>query len=130
VDLEVLAATLHSVRRRLALTQPAAASAAGPPPGGTWHLETDGWCLLSPDGISLALTAPERQLLGLLIEAEGEPVARETLIAALSNNVYDFDPHRLEMLVYRLRRKSTDAGAGTLPLLTSRGAGYLFVATS
>jgi DNA-binding response OmpR family regulator len=82
---------------------------------------------VAPNGTTLTLTAPERQLLTSLIDAGGESVTRETLIAALCSNVYDFDPHRLEMLVYRLRRKSIDAGAGPLPLLTARGAGYLFV---
>jgi DNA-binding response OmpR family regulator len=125
VDIEVLAATLHSLRRRLASRQDGAGETAPAMPG--WHLETDGWCLVAPGGTSLALTAPERQLMASLIEAGGQAVSREALIAALCGNVYDFDPHRLEMLVYRLRKKSADAGAGPLPLLTSRGNGYLFV---
>jgi DNA-binding response OmpR family regulator len=126
VDLEVLAATLHSLRRRLS-APPSRGADDGVAAGARWHLDTDGWCLVAPNGTTLTLTAPERQLLASLVDAGGESVARETLIAALCNDVYDFDPHRLEMLVYRLRRKSIDAGAGPLPLLTSRGAGYLFV---
>jgi len=124
VDLEVLAATLHGLRRRLS---PAFQALAGEAAAPAWRLDTGGWCLVAPNGTSLTLTAPERQLLTSLIEADGQSVPRETLIAALCGNVYDFDPHRLEMLVYRLRRKAVDAGAGPLPLLTSRGAGYLFV---
>lgn len=129
VDIEVLAATLHSLGRRLA-------GAAGAPPlapaatthaPAAWQLDTDGWRLASPSGIPLALTAPERSLLKALVAAEGQPVARDTLIAALCSDVYDFDPHRLEMLVHRLRRKALDAGTGELPLLTARGFGYLFV---
>lgn len=127
VDLEVLAATLHSLRRRLAAPTSRSADNDATADITRWHLDTDGWCLVAPNGTTLTLTAPERQLLTSLIDADGESVARETLIAALCDNVYDFDPHRLEMLVYRLRRKSVDVGAGTLPLLTSRGAGYLFV---
>lgn len=126
VDLEVLAATLHSLRRRLS-APPSRGADDGDAASARWHLDTDGWCLVAPNGTTLTLTAPERQLLTSLIDAGGESVTRETLIAALCSNVYDFDPHRLEMLVYRLRRKSIDAGAGPLPLLTARGAGYLFV---
>ena len=126
VDIEVLAATLHSLGRRLtgntgALPQTTAAAPAA------WHLDTDGWRLISPTGVPLALTAPERTLLGVLVEAQGQSVSRDALIAALCHDVYDFDPHRLEMLVHRLRRKALDANAGTLPLLTARGCGYLFV---
>ncbi|TCV97108.1 DNA-binding response OmpR family regulator [Luteibacter rhizovicinus] len=127
VDVEVLAATLHSLSRRMATAR--SDGAASSTPGTTpWRLDSDGWCLIGPTGGVLALTAPERGLLQALMTANGQPVARETLIATLCNDVYAFDPHRLEMLVYRLRRKATEAGAGTLPLLTSRGSGYLFVA--
>lgn len=129
VDVDVLAATLHSLARRL--KAPAGASAQNASvaqAAGQWHLDTDGWCLVAPNGTILALTAPERRLLHTLIDAAGQPVPREALIAALCKDVYDFDPHRLEMLVHRLRRKATDADAGVLPLLTSRGNGYLFVA--
>lgn len=126
VDLEVLAATLHSLGRRLGKGVDTAHSgfhAAST----AWHLGTDGWRLVSPNGISIVLTAPERSLLSVLVEAQGQPVARDTLIAALCSDVYDFDPHRLETLVHRLRRKTHDAGAGVLPLMTARGCGYLFV---
>lgn len=122
VDIDVLAATLRSLQRRLAARPATNGSVAT-----GWQLDTGGWCLVAPGGITLTLTVPERQLLVALFDADGQAVAREALIAALSDNVYDFDPHRLEMLVHRLRRKSLDAGAGPLPLLTARGAGYLFV---
>ncbi|KRF02352.1 PhoP family transcriptional regulator [Frateuria sp. Soil773] len=125
VDVEVLAATLHNLARRLSAPDAAPPQEAG---AGQWHLGTDGWCLVAPNGTILALTAPERRLLHTLAAAAGQPVSRETLIAALCKDVYDFDPHRLEMLVHRLRRKAVDAEAGPLPLLTSRGNGYLFVA--
>ncbi|WP_430391245.1 response regulator transcription factor [Dyella sp. 20L07] len=128
VDVEVLAVTLHNLNRRIvapttSLAQPHPTVSTPQP----WHLDTDGWCLVSPLGVVLALTAPERTLLNALIAAGGKPVEREALIAELCSDVYDFDPHRLEMLVYRLRRKATDATAESLPLLTLRGSGYLFV---
>lgn len=132
-DIDVLAATLHSLQRRLGTpaatsgqqaTTTKAASQTNPSP---WQLDRNGWCLTAPNGVVLALTAPERRLLMTLIEAHGQPVPREELIAALCSDVYNFDPHRLEMLVHRLRRKAVDMDIGPLPLLTSRGKGYLFV---
>lgn len=121
VDVDILAGTLHALARRLR-QGPAPAEAAAI----NWRLDAEGWCLMAPNGTVLALTAPERALVQTLVDAQGQPVSRETLIAALCTDVYAFDPHRLDMLVHRLRRKATDAGAGTLPLLTSRGSGYLF----
>lgn len=128
VDCEVLAVTLRSLARRLE----GAADESAPPPAasskpGQWRLIADGWCLVAPSGGMLALTMPERSLLAALDASRGQPVEREALIAALSDEVSDFDPHRLEMLVHRLRRKASaisDDGA-PLPLLAARGVGYL-----
>ncbi|PTR35202.1 DNA-binding response OmpR family regulator [Luteibacter sp. OK325] len=124
VDVETLAATLNSLARRLTRAPPTSPPVAARP---GWQLDTNDWCLVGPGGKAIALTAPERCTLRHLVDANGEAVSRETLIAALASDVYDFDPHRLEMMVHRLRRKAQDATGEPLPLLTSRGKGYLFV---
>lgn len=129
IDVEVLAAHLHSLSRRLQASvrddpqQPATADETSD----SWRLDTDDWCLISPQGSVVALSVPERCVLRQLFAAEGRPVPREDLIATLSQNVYEFDPHRLEMLVYRLRRKSTEQTGTPLPLMTIRGSGYAFI---
>jgi DNA-binding response OmpR family regulator len=130
VDGEILAATLHSLARRLSLAQPVAAveTAASARVFTGWRLEADGWCLVAPNDAVLALTAQERCLLGMLVAAGGKPVPKEQLLDALAGDNRDFDPHRLEMLVHRLRRKASatmDEG-DSFPLLASRGVGYLF----
>jgi len=125
VNIEVLAATLHSVARRLAGT-PGAGVGGAAAGMGRWRLDTDDWCLVTPAGQALPLTAPERCILRMLMALRGEPVSREKLISALTSDIYEFDPHRLEMMVHRLRRKAQEAAGQPLPLLTSRGQGYLF----
>jgi len=119
VDIEVLAATLHSLARRLqsSATEPAASN--------TWRLDTNGWCLLSPNGQLIALTKTERRLVARLMEAPGQVVPREALIAALTSNVYDFDPHRIDSLVHRLRRKVGERCGESLPLVAVHGEGYV-----
>lgn len=92
-----------------------------------WQLEAGGWCLLAPDGTSVRLSLPERQVIQVLAAAGGESVSRDALIAALSHDIHLFDPHRLEMLVHRLRRKCASAAGEALPLATLRGAGYALV---
>lgn len=123
VNIEVLAATLHSVARRLAR---AGGSVTSPAVPGRWRLDTDDWCLVTPTAQAVPLTAPERCILRVLMAVRGEPVSREKLISALTSDICEFDPHRLEMIVHRLRRKAQDAAGQPLPLLTSRGQGYLF----
>lgn len=128
-DIEVLAATLHSLSRRIRRrTAPEVASGKPANASARWHLDTDGWCLISPRGEVIALSAPERSLLNTLIAAAGTPVDREVLIASLTNDIYNFDPHRLDMQIHRLRRKISKCTNEALPLLTARGSGYVFVA--
>lgn len=119
VEIDLLAATLHSLARRLR-----GVTAQMLPR--RWHLDANGWCLVSPGGGTVALTKTERRVVERLTQAPGQLVARDVLIAALTNNVYDFDPHRLDSLIYRLRRKVADACGEVLPLAAVHGEGYVF----
>lgn len=122
MDVDVLAVTLRSLARRLSRTnEPVLAEPS------EWHLDATGWCLVAPNGAIFALTSTERTLVNTLIEADGSPVTREALIESLGEDPLSFDHHRLDMLIYRLRRKLSDSNSGQNPLLTSRGTGYLFV---
>lgn len=116
VNIQVLAANLRnlSVRIRNQL-QPATA----------WRQEKGGWRLLAPNGGAVALTLAEKQLVEELFAHPGQPVHRERLIAKLAENAQDFDPHRLEMMVYRLRLKCERETGVKLPLRAVRGVGYL-----
>ncbi|MBD7922212.1 response regulator transcription factor [Xanthomonas bonasiae] len=120
LDVELLIAALANLRRRL---QPAASPEALP--AQEWRLSDDGWTLSSPAQRTLALTEAERGLLKALFAQRGAPVDRDTLIAAVTDAPWDFDPHRLEVLVHRLRARVTAATAATLPLRAVRGQGYL-----
>lgn len=122
VDLDLLAATLHSLARRLD------AGTARPQQKPRWQLHANGWSLVAPGGGAVTLTQAERCVLGLLLARSGEAVPREALIAALTPDVYDFDPHRLETLIHRLRRKVANGTHEPLPLRTLHGVGYVMVA--
>nr|WP_255692543.1 helix-turn-helix domain-containing protein [Luteimonas sp. XNQY3] len=71
------------------------------------------------------MSLPERRLMAQLAAMPKEPVTREALIAALAEDVDDFDPHRLEMLIHRLRKKCLQATGHELPVRTVRGVGYV-----
>lgn len=127
VDIDIIAATLHSLSRRLERTAKGADSTDAQDGNARWALASDDWCLVPPSGRIIALTTPERALLGLLNANRGQTVEKERLIEALTDNASDFDPHRLEALVHRIRRKAATAAPGSapLPLLSVRGKGYL-----
>ena len=69
----------------------------------------------------------ERQVIAALAATPGIPVPREALMGQLAEGAQDFDPHRLETLVYRLRRKCVQQTGMELPLRAVRGLGYALV---
>lgn len=121
VEIELMAATLHSLARRLR----SAPGTGGPATDRRWCLIANGWCLASPAGRSVALTRAERRVAECLLRASGQLVPRDALIATLTDNVHDFDPHRLDSLIHRLRRKVADGCGEPLPLLAVHGEGYV-----
>lgn len=127
VDVPVVAATIASLLRRMRPRRADGAAAAGAS-APEWRLAADGWRLFAPSGRDVALSRSERGFLRCLLAAGGEPVPREHLAAELGEDVHEFDPHRIEMLVHRLRRKVADQIGESLPLRTVRNRGYVLVA--
>lgn len=127
-DMDVLAAGLRSLRRRLPSAQPApgaAVTVAVAVVATRWEMSGDGWTLHAPSGATLALTAMERGLLQPLFAAAGSAVTREQLIGQITDAPWDFDPHRLDVLVHRLRARVRSATGLELPIRALRGQGYL-----
>lgn len=131
-DVELLMAGLQGLARRLdADGNPRSMRAPGPPDqrsaSAEWRLASDGWSVVTPTGRLLALTKPERAVMMVLDEHRGQPVERGRLVAALTPDVAGFDPHRLDALIHRIRRKAGAIApdAVSLPLLSVRGTGYV-----
>ena len=122
VEIDVLAATLLSLARRMRLNS---FDPAATPSAAQWRLAPEGWRLYAPDGNSMALNQSERRLLTRLFVAPGELVVHDELIRTLATAAEDVDLHRLEMLIHRLRRKVSDRLGKSLPLRSVRGRGYV-----
>lgn len=122
VDVRELAATLRAVSRRLT------SNSIPLKPAGAWALAEGGWVLRDPERRELSLTTAERAFLNCLFENRGHAVKRDQLIVALGGNTFDFDPHRLDSLASRLRRKAAEVGIN-LPLRSVRNTGYVFSGT-
>jgi len=117
VDVEVLAATLRSLARRTGRSVVA--------PAGGWKIELEGWRLCSPSGKSMMLTQAEHKLLTALAGDRGQVVSRKAIAACMAEDPADFDPHRLDMVVHRLRRRAAAALGETLPIRAVRAVGYV-----
>ncbi|WP_181302327.1 response regulator transcription factor [Rhodanobacter sp. PCA2] len=120
VSIKVLVATLQSLARRLQLR---------PDERIAQPIGSDvGYYLTSPQGKAIPLSVAERTILKALLEARPNPVAREALIGQVADDVYNFDPHRLDVMVHRLRRKMADSQLSHLSLVTIRHLGYALAA--
>lgn len=119
VDMEEVVTTLRNLARWVVPDANAA------PTHAKWRLDERGWCILSPRGAQIEMNLAERQVMAILAEAAGMPVQREALIARLVKNAHDFDPHRLEMLIHRLRKKCQQLAEEELPLRAVRSVGYV-----
>lgn len=129
IEVEVVAATIRSLLRRMHM--PATTSPKPPredaPAEASWRLMAQGWRLVAPSGREIALNRAERSVLERLFGANGEAVPREMLIDALGESRDEFDPHRIDMLVHRLRRKVSEQVGEELPLRSVRGRGYVLL---
>jgi len=121
VDIEVLVATLHSLARRVRMQWSTSAGTHG------WALDNGGWALRSPAGAAVTLSKTESRLLSALFNSPNAVVQRESLIKLLTDNVFEFDPHRLDSIIHRLRRKVRQMVGEQLPLNAVHGEGYVIV---
>lgn len=118
VDLDVLVSTLFSLARRLRLAGRSCLH---------WRLDAAGWCLVAPSGREVALTKTERRLLELFFGKPNQIISREAVIAHLTANVHDFDTHRIDSLLHRLRKKVTRITGLSLPVSSVHGEGYVLI---
>ena len=94
-------------------------------------LRFDGWTvnlprreLLSPTGAVIELTGAEFDLLVSLCDHSGRVIARERLIELSRTRLGDSSDRSVDVLISRLRRKLSTAGAKA-PIITVRGVGYM-----
>ena len=134
VDVRELAATLRALDRRLSMraATPLAPNDMMTPiarqHSACWTLTPGAWALRNPQGGELPISESERRLLKIMMAAAGQVVKRETLIAEFEQDDDAYDPHRLDAVISRLRKRTEQAGLGNLPLQSNRGTGYVFTA--
>jgi DNA-binding response OmpR family regulator len=135
-DLKILIARIHSLLRRREWLRsspgPAAAPAESPGPKdscafGDKSVDFNLLELRVGDQV-FPLTLMEANLLRYLIEREGKPVARKTMLEGVWGLHEDTDTRAIDNFIVRLRRYIEDDPTRPRHLLTIRGVGYKFVA--
>ncbi|CUJ26519.1 Virulence transcriptional regulatory protein phoP [Achromobacter xylosoxidans] len=99
VQLPLLAVTLSALERRLVT------SSAAPSRDGAWTLDVESRELRSSDGEQVDLTAKEAIVLASLIQSPKFPISHERMSQILGYPEIIFDKHRIDALLYRVRKK-------------------------
>ncbi len=115
-DLDILAATVDSLARRLDLGGVS----------GDWVLDIQTKELIAPGLPPIKLSAHDYTVLKAIFDGEGQSVSKKAIVAALGEDYLTYDLRRLDTQINRLRRKVLDATGADLPLKTLRNAGYQF----
>jgi two-component system phosphate regulon response regulator OmpR len=130
-DPRELRARIRSVMRRL---QPAAIL-----PGrvssprlaiGRCHLDVAARQLFDREGVEIALTAMEFDLLKAFLDHPNQVLSRDRLLTLTRNREWEPFDRSIDIRITRLRRKIEDDPENPRTIRTVRGAGYMYVPAS
>lgn len=132
-ELRELLARVRAVLRRLMVAAAPLPVQAGQ--GGPAHRVAFGVCtldleqrrLLGPDGLDIAITAAEFDLLALFASHPNRPLNRDQIMEQAHNRGWDVFDRSIDLRVMRLRRKIERNPDKPEVLKTVRGVGYVFV---
>jgi len=94
---------------------------------GAWHLINSGILLLLPENIRVRLSLNEQQLLGVLLKKPGTVCEHSEFFRAMSLLPEEYNKHRIEVILSRLRDKVRRETGKILPIHVRRGLGYILV---
>ncbi|MGY6269583.1 response regulator transcription factor [Achromobacter denitrificans] len=120
-DLDLLAATLSSLVRRLDLRP------SNPPRRPErWRLDLGPRVLHIPGAPTVPLSQQDAVVLSCLMSRAGANVARAEIIEALGEDYLQYDQRRLDTQMSRLRRRIGSLSGQALPVKTVRNSGFCF----
>ena len=125
VDGEELLLAVRNLARRVRHSHAQVSRADGGQP--SWRLDVARKLLVSPDGVSLALSGREVLLLEQFVKAEGTPVSRVALAEIMGYGSPGPENRGLDAALRRLREKAA-AQHIELPLLVIHSIGIRFAA--
>lgn len=130
VDFQELIANIEALWRRINTARAAESMApiledASAQP---WILDRERWLLTSPAGQEMKLTSKEFAFVRSLVAAGGELVSKAALAEVLSGNPMEYDYHRIDVMLSRLRKKGQQMTGMPLPVKTIQSYGYAFTA--
>lgn len=117
VQFEQVALAIEAVQRRAAKHVSALAA---------WKVDRRAGELVAPDGARVPLSEIDRAVMECFLDAQGEPVTRETLRQRLARETGNDTDEGLTATIYRLRRRIERATPALVPLQSKSRVGYVF----
>lgn len=90
-----------------------------------WHLMTDSWSLVSPQGAAVELSASEYKIFSVLVESIFKPVSREELAKHLGRDRCQNYAGYINTTICRLRKKVSDQLHCEICIRAYRSKGYV-----
>ena len=128
--LSVIEAALRPLLRRVAKVVEGDATVDDQVQEDHWMLDMLNWTLSNPDGSSATLTATERTIVRLLVEANGAWLTRPEIVMALGKADTAENCRNLDTAIRRVRQKVLREIGDELPIRTAYGRGYAFVSSA
>lgn len=124
--LSVIEAALQPLLRRVSRTDSDVADSSAVTQD-CWVLDMLNWTLRNPDGKQASVTAAERTIVKLLIEANGTWLTRPEIVVALGKADTAENCRNLDTAIRRVRQKVLKEIGEELPVRTAYGRGYAFI---
>jgi len=123
VDSRELAAAINNLMCRLSFTDQ---SEENTPQKASWTLISNGWLLISPNGIEIRLTTKESEFIRLLQKCEKDGVQKEYILQELGYlSEEPYGSRALGVMVTRLRKKIKNQVGENQLIKTIHGFGFL-----
>ena len=130
-DMRELLARIKAVTRRLVPAEAAGGTPAAAPTRwrfGDWLLDTAARRLSTPDGLEVALTTGEFDLLTVFVKNPGRVLSRDFVLEQTRHREAAPFDRTIDVQVGRLRKKLEPASDEPQLIKSVRGAGYILVA--
>jgi DNA-binding response OmpR family regulator len=127
VDIDELALVIGRLTERAQVDRRATPIAQGDAENARqWRLEGIAEFLLAPNGTQVRLSATELQVIKTLLRKPDEVCTHRDLSIALGLLPDEYNKHRVEVIISRLRERVLRGTGLALPVYAKRGVGYFF----
>lgn len=125
IKLDEVAATLTALSRRMKTAPHQGMTLAE-----RWSFNRRSGKLVDGDGRALQFTDKESTALAALLQSPHYPVSHVQLFDLLKSGAEEYDSHRIDALIYRVRQKLRSLAAAPMQIRNIYGEGFLMLRSS